>query len=188
MLKSKQIDLDKHSYPWYEQVFDFFFNNKIIEVSYWYERIKKNIRFYWNVLRFDYDFDSHGYLLMLNYKFKEVLKCIENDHAIQDPKDLKALRICIKLTQKLWDDDYEARTWRKIESQFGKLGHRFEDLNDGSDCSRWISNYGGNESDEYREKVWAVRKPMYEIVEKCQQRDERNLYAIMLKYRRAWWS
>lgn len=186
MLQSKAIDLDKFEYKWYERVFDFFFNNKVIQVSYWYERIKKNIRFYWNVLRFDYDFDFHCIFRMLNYKLIETKRVLENGIAIQDPKDMKALRICIKLAKKLDEEDYDSRVWRLTEGKYGELKINWEDIPD-SDCSRMQSSYGGNDSKEYLEKVHQYKKQLYEAAWERQKRDERNLYAIMLKYRKSWW-
>ena len=157
------------------------------EVCYFFKRLKKNYLFYKNVLKFDYDFDSHGLLLMIHYKLKAMYPVLENGYAIQEDKDMQALRIAIKLSKRLWEDNYEERTWNKIEAKYGKLKHRSVKLNDGSGCYQMITSYGGNENEEYLEKVWAEKRLMYEVLEKCRERDERNLYGILLKYRRSWW-
>lgn len=157
------------------------------EIRYAFRRLKKNYLFWKNVLRYDYNFDSHGLLKMINYKLETMYPVLENDYAIQENKDMKALRIAIKLSKRLWEDEYDDRTYRKIEAKYGKLKINWLPI-EGSDCSQMISSYGGNDSEEYREKVHAEKVTMLIIGEQCKVRDERNLYAILLKYRQAWWS
>lgn len=198
MLKSKALKgfeedppINKLQELWYKFYLSNFYSiitKPYTEIRRCISRLKKNYLFWKNVLRYDWDFDFHGHFRMLHYKLKTVHDCIIDDYAIQEEKDMHALRLCIKLAKKLDDDEYDERTWRKIEAQFGKMGSRFENTVGESGYSRMITNYGGNESEEYIAKVWEVKKAMYEVSEKCMHRDERNLYAIMLKYRKAWWS
>ncbi len=197
MLQSKRIILDEEEpktklgkllhkiyvSDWFDYIY-----KPYKEVRYIFRRLRKNYLFWKNVLRYDYDFDFHGHFRMLHYKLKTVHDCIIDDYAWQSPKDMKAFRICIKLAKRLDEDNYDDRPWRKIETKYGKSGYRFEPMNDGSDCSRWISNYGGDESEETMHKVNEERLPMIIVAEKCSKRDERNLYAIMFKYRQSWWS
>jgi hypothetical protein len=196
MFESKALDLGDEElkegfWTWERCNYGFFsfFYKPYREIRHFFCRAKKNYLLWKNVLRYDYDFDFHCHFTALRYKLQTVHDCIKDDYAVQEDKDMQALRICIKLAKRLEDDRYEDRAWRKIEAKYGELGHDTVPLNDGSGCSRWITTYGGVvASEEVQEAANQDRLPLYDLAEKCRVRDERNLYAIMLKHRRSWWS
>lgn len=158
------------------------------EIRYFFRRVKKNYLIWKNVLRYDYDFEFHCHFTALRYKLECVENCLKSDYAEQENQHMKALRICIKLAKKIEEDKYDERVWDFIEKKYGALGNRSVELPDKPGYFQWISNYGGDESEETKQKAFEDRKVLHAISEKRQHRDERNLYAIMLKYRQNWWS
>ena len=66
-------------------------------------QIRRLYQWYWAVFHFDYDFDFHGMFRIIEYKLKRIEHCLYNGHAIQDPKDLKAIKLAIKLAGRLKD-------------------------------------------------------------------------------------
>lgn len=190
MFQCKKInDLEEFRYPWYEKVWDFFWSNEHFDISYFFHRLNKNYLFWKNVLRYDYNFDAHGAMRMIAYKLECTHKCLVNEKwTEQDPIDMKALRIAIKLAKRLDKEEYDERNYRHAETKFGEHKIDWTDCEGKPGYSTMKSSWGGRSDNEYIQQVHEFKRAGYIVSEKCMERDERNLYAIMLKYRRRWWS
>jgi hypothetical protein len=150
-------------------------------------QVKRLAQWYWNVFRFDYDFDGHCLFAIIEYKLKRVQKCLVEGHAIQDPKDLKAIKLAIKLASRLKDDKYEERGYDRIDKKYGQSKHWFEPCNDGTGNSIWHSSRPKVNTDAEKEEEISFWRRQYELSDYRCKREERWLYAILLTYCRNWW-
>ena len=66
-----------------------------------YLQLKKLVGWQINVFRYDYDFDGYCLFAIIEYKLKRLQKCLFNGHAIQEDRNMKALRLAIKLAGRL---------------------------------------------------------------------------------------
>jgi hypothetical protein len=149
--------------------------------------IKKLWGWYWNVFKDDFDFDGHSLYAIIEYKLKRLEKVLLKGHAIQEPKDMKALKLAIKLAGRLKDDKYEDRGYDRTEKKYGELEMWFEPCNDGTTNSYMRSSRPKviTEVDEAEEI--AFRREQYELSEYRMKRETRWLYAILANHLRSWW-
>lgn len=152
----------------------------------------RNIKRFWDYGRqgwSNFDFDGHYLLDDMQFKLKRIQKCLENGHAIPNQhNELKALKICIKLGDKLKDEwkNYrrfltmhdkkwgELETWtEKVEGSEGKPGGPYH---------RWLSKRVGAVTDEEKEQE---RKEFLEATradEREKDRDRNLYFRILGKY------
>jgi hypothetical protein len=166
-----------------EYVYDFFY--KFFKKP--YRQLKKLYGWQVNVFWQDYDFDSHSIFIILEYKLKRIEKALIHGHAYQEPKDMKALKLAIKLAGRLREDKYEERGYDRIDAKWGESKHWFEPCNDGSGNSTMHSSRSKVNTPEEKEQEMAYRRKQYELSDARRQKENRWLYAIMLKYMRSWW-
>lgn len=150
-------------------------------------QVKRLVQWYWNVFYNDYDFDGHSLFQIIEYKLIRVQKCLVEGHAIQDPKDLKAIKLAIKLAGRLKDDKYEERGYDRVDKKYGESKHWFEPCNDGTTNSYLRSSRPKVNTDAEKEEEIAFRRKQYELSDYRCKREERWLYAILHKYLRNWW-
>lgn len=132
----------------------------------------------------NYDWDI-GYLhkLML-FKLKRMQHALINGVSIHEKTTLQSLRICIKLLERIVEDNYSYNTDRHDE-KWGKAEFRTEP-EPNSPYSRLIV---------HRDKVTpeTEKQERLEFLAACRKDDEREtrdiklLHNIMAKYSRAWW-
>ena len=76
---------------------------------------------YAKALKDDYDFDYQGIYKIINVKLVRLLKALESGIAVHKPYHIKALKLCIKLTDQL-DKDYVNHMFMKQHSdRWGEL-------------------------------------------------------------------
>ncbi len=157
-----------------------FFENPLFQ-------IKRLFQWYWNVFQFDHDFDGHGLFAIIEYKLKRVEKCLINGHAIQEPKDLKAIKLAIKLAGRLKDDKYEERGEDRTDQKFGPRKNWSEPIGDGSGSSYLRSSRPKVNTDVEKAEEFAFLRKQYELSDCRRKREERWLYAVLYKYLRNFW-
>lgn len=150
-------------------------------------QVKRLYQWYVNVFRYDYDFDGHCLFAIIEYKLKRLEKVLINGHAVQEPKDMKALRLAIKLAARLKEDRYEVVAHERIEKKWGELKTWTEPYDKVKGSSLWHSRYAKVNNKEDEAKCWEDRKTFYLAAEKKMKREEKNLYAILHRYLRYWW-
>ncbi len=164
---------------WYDLTWKFF--GKPIS------HIKKMWGWYWNVFRFDYDFDGHCVFAILEYKLKRVERALLNGCAIHEPKDMKALKLAIKLAGRLKDDKYEERAVDRVDREWGDPKIWFEDCRDKPGYSTFHSTRSKIVTEEDKKAEYAYMRCQYKLAEDRKKKEEHRLYAILHKYLRSWW-
>jgi len=99
------------------------------------KRVYQWSKFMWT----NWDFDALSIYPLLEYKLKRVQFCLLNGHAVQDPKDLKALRIALKLAKRLSIDYHENKLYYRHERKWGELKTWFTPTERGDGSSYWNS-------------------------------------------------
>lgn len=150
-------------------------------------QVKRLVQWYWNVFRNDYDFDGHCLYAIIEYKLKRLEKVLLNGHAIQQPQDMKALKLAIKIAGRLREDKYEEAFFDRFDKKWGEIHTWFEPCNDGSDRSFWRSSRPNVKTEEDKAQESADRTAGYESCHNRMKREEKWLYAILHKYLRYWW-
>ena len=194
MLQSKalrQSEPEKHSklYLWWIQstIGDWYYHYtwKFIDDPIF--QVKRLWDWYWNVFRFDYDFDGHCLFAIIEYKLKRILPVLEKGHAIQEDKDIKALKLAIKLAGRLKDDNYEMDFYNRHEKKWGELKTWFTPTGDKSGSSRWNSSRPNVVTPEQKEQEIQDRWAGYKVADARMRREEKWLYSILAKYLRNLW-
>lgn len=148
----------------------------------------KMYQWYRNVFKNDYDFDSHSLFSIIHYKLVRLKPVLENGISLQEPEHMKALRIAIKLSARLNNDDYDLRAWDRHGKRWGELKSWTEPCEDKDGYSRYFSSRPNAVTEEQKELERVERilgsQRAYDIM----KRDERWLYAVLHKYLRNWWS
>jgi hypothetical protein len=157
---------------WYYDFTWKFFGNPIFQV-------KRLYQWYVNVFRNDYDFDAHCLFAIIEYKLNRVEKSLLNGLAWQEDRDMKALKLAIKLAGRLKDDKYEEVAWARMDKKWGEIQIDWK--------AQPISSRSKVKTEEDNNLMWADRLKQYELSEKRKKRDERNLYVILHKYINKWW-
>lgn len=152
-----------------------------------YYQLKKLIEWQINVFKKDHDFDGHSMFAIIEYKLKRIEKCLLNGHAIQETKDLKALKLAIKLAGRLKNDKYEERAYDRIDKKYGEMKTWTEPCKDRSDLLEFKSSRPKVNTEEEKKEEWSFRLEQYRLSEYRKNREEKWMYAILLKYLRVWW-
>jgi hypothetical protein len=163
-----------------------FIPNLISDISTFFRRSKR--LYHWSKFMWtNWDFDSHSIFPLLEYKLKRLEHCLNNGHAIHEPKDLKALRIAIKLCKRISDEYHETKVYSWHERKWGELKTWFTPYDGDKDL--FIMNFARPKANTDQEKAEERADLMkrHEIIEPWLARDTRNLFNIVQKYYRAWW-
>ena len=150
--------------------------------------IKKMWDWYWKVFNYEYDFDACYIYKILAYKLRRIEHALVNGNAVHDPKDLKALKLAIKLADRLFEDQiYFDRPYSRHEKKWGELITWFEPCNDGTGCSYWRSRRPKANTPEEIEQEHKEFMKAGEEEEFLRKRDQKWFYGILTKYQRSWW-
>lgn len=174
-IESKLVDWYYH-YSWK------FFGNP------WFQ-IKRLIQWYWNVFRFDYDFDGHCLFAIIEYKLKRIQKALEHGHAIQEDRDMKALNMAIELAGRLKDEyeNYEDPFYRRHDKKWGKMKTWTIPAEDHPGMFIW--KHSRSKAKTKKQKKFEIKDfmAMGKSIEAKKKREEKWLYDILFKYLRRWW-
>lgn len=152
-----------------------------------YLQIKKLIQWHRNVFHNDYDFDAHCLFGIISYKLRRVLKVLENGYALHDDRDMKALRLAIKLADRLQDDRYDIVQHERHANRWGEMKTWFTPTNDGTGSSYWNSSYpNANTPEKQEQERTEFRTGMLTSYARM-KREEKWFYSILQKYMRVWW-
>ena len=171
-----QTDISRYYYSFVYK----FIENPIFQV-------KRLCQWYWNVFRFDYDFDGHCLFAIIEYKLKRILPVLEKGHAIQEDNDIKALKLAIKLAGRLKEDIYDMVNYVRHEKKWGELKSWFTPTNDGTGSSYWNSSRPNAVTPEQKEQERADHLANSKSAYARMKREEKWLYDILHKYLRNWW-
>lgn len=153
-----------------------------------YEDALKMYGWYTNVFKKnEYDWEGHSLYAIMEYKFQRLEKNLQNGHAIQDPQDMKALALAIKLSKRLKEDRYEDRAWDRIEKKWGKLKTWFTPIEGKEGYSSWNAKYEKENTLEDKNAIYSEKMGYYKAADMRRKREERWLYDILHKHLRSWW-
>jgi hypothetical protein len=150
-----------------------------------YFQVKRLVEWYLNVFRYDFDFDGHSLFAIIEFKLKRVKKVLENGHAYQEPKDMKALSLAIKLAGRLKDEHYESVGHARIVKKWGESKIWFEPNEHGT--SKMHSSRAGAPTPELEAQCWEETKEQYRLADIRMKREERWMYSILQNHLRSWW-
>lgn len=139
-----------------------------------------------NVFKNDFDFDGSSLFGIIEYKLKRLEKCLIDGCAVQDSKDLKALKLAIKLANRLNEDNYDNRFHRKHNQKWGELIMWSAPI-EGSPSVRVTMTRPKAQTDKQKAKEQKEHLSHIEFCESIRKREERWLYSILAKYLRVWW-
>ena len=147
-------------------------------------QIKRLYQWQTQVFRYDYDFDGHCLFAIIEYKLKRLEAVLKDGHAVQENMDMKALRLAIKLAGRLREDKYEDIFYDRHDAKWGKMKTWFTPTKRGSlwNNSRPKANTEA-EKDLERTEFTKAYTDAYAMM----KREEKWLYAILLKYLRNLW-
>jgi hypothetical protein len=158
------------------------------DVGTFIRRLKRAYKWTKNCIWTNWDFDAQTIFPLLEYKLKRIEFCLKNGHAVQEERDLKALRISIKLAKRVSDDYHEGKLYEWHERKWG--GHTpwresWEDQGDGS--SRYVGRRVKVKTEQDREAEVADLRALWAKNDAWRSRDEKLLFSIIQKYYRVWW-
>lgn len=148
-------------------------------------QVKRLYQWYMNVFR--YDFDGHCLYAIIEYKLKRVEKSLHKGHAIQEPKDMKALKLAVKLAGRLKDDKYDMVVYDRMEKKWGEFKTWTTPCEGRKGYNTWHSKYEKVNNKKDEKKSFEERQGLYAASHAKMKRDEKNLYAILYEYLRKWW-
>lgn len=187
----KDFEPEKHSklYSWWIQtdLYDWIHD---MTYKFWrrpIQSIKKLYGWHVNVFKNDYDFDGHSLYAIIEYKLKRVLPALEDGHAIQEPKDLKALKLAIKLAGRLKDDNYSMRAWDRHGKKWGELKTWFTPCEGKEGYSTWNSSRPKAVTEEEKEQERKEHLAGSLLSDKVMEREQKWLFDILRKHLRYWW-
>jgi len=150
-------------------------------------QVKRLYQWYVNVFHNDYDFDGHSLYAIIEFKLKRVEQALYNGHAIQEDKDLKAIKLAIKLAGRLKNDNYDAVMWTRHEKKWGELQSWTTPCEDKKDMFQWHSKFPNVKTPEDEEKCNQERRDGYTTAYNKMRREQKWLYSILDNYLRSWW-
>lgn len=142
---------------------------------------------YSKILYSDFDFDSCYLYPLMALKMKRLLKTMEEGHLEQDSTDLKALKLCIKLCERIREDgDYYDRPMRRHDRKWGKSVITWRKV--GKKGSSMMNSRRKN-AKTTRQKNRERKEFMasYRASDFLRDRDRRILFNVMAKYMPNWW-
>lgn len=124
---------------------------------YLHREIKTSIKkvWYWlPIIWKDRDWDSHYIFEVMKHKLKAQTKYIgERNFYTKAQQDARRMRICVKLIQKIQDDEYSAEYMDYVKDK-----HWFEDCEDKPGYTEWKSEIISENYDEYFKKYPLIYK------------------------------
>lgn len=150
-------------------------------------QVKRLVQWYWNVFRFDYDFDGHCLYAIIEYKLKRVDHSLYSGNSVHEDKDLKALKLAIKLAGRLKDDNYDMVAWERLQKKWGKLQSWTTPCEDKKDMLQWHSKFSNVKTPEDEEACNKERRYGYTVAYNKMLREQRWFYSLLNKHLRSWW-
>lgn len=145
----------------------------------------KLIQWHLNVFCKDVDYDAHSLYSIIEYKLKRTHKALIEGVAIHDVRDMKALKLAIKISGRLKEDTYEEVTYARLDRKWGEAKLVFKPTEHPQLSKLHVYRKGVLESNtkEFRMNLIKAGNDAYNRM----KREEKWLYAILYKYLRYWW-
>lgn len=151
-----------------------------------FSRIKLTWDWYWNVLRYDCDWDWTDICIVLKYKLERTRKCLEQGHHVRAYRDAKQIRICELLLDRIEKDAYIDYLFKQHNKRWGKLKIEWEPT-DNPDITRSIIGRSGVMTPEQEEQESKEFRMICKHEDYMQKQDMELLGRYLTKYLRNWW-
>ena len=164
----------------------YFILDRIYDLTRPFRYLKKLYDWHSNVFKYDFDFDGHSLFRIMGYKLLRLETSLENGNSVQCPKDMRALKLAIKLAKKISRYDYGERLYRKHESKWGELRIWSTPIEGSTRSIMHSSRPNANTPEEIeQERKEIIETSILEV--KLVERDRKRLYGILDKYLNSWW-
>ena len=186
---------------WWEEVLISFEDHWLFKpfraVRNWQYRTRKQVQRMWAFAMFgreNYDFDGAYLIALIVFKLKRIQRCLVNDAMCDhEPKTLQALRIAIRLGDRLSDEHYDRamnrhnKKWGEPETTFEPASSpRFGGQHAGLSGSIMVTNRQNvtpATTEQERQEFMAA----IDADEATQTRDARWFFAIINQQYPMWW-
>lgn len=151
-----------------------------------YSHIKKLYEWNKHVFINDYDFDGHSLFNIIVFKLKRIEKELINGHAVHEPKELQAIRVIIKLGQRLVDDEYNNRILDRHDAKWGQSEYWLTPDVD----SEYFSFHSQRPKAVFEKQKLQERKEYIDALHKCDSiklRDKRLFFSLLNKHLDNFW-
>lgn len=153
--------------------------------------LSERLRRSWAYARFgwsNYDFDAGYALALLSFKLKRVQDTLINrSGTVQDPKELQALRLVIRLLDRLVEDNYSYFYERHNQKWYGKPHPEIEfEKIEGFAGSRMISGFDRLPPDQ-QELAGDEIRVAFATDDAIKSRDKRWAFSILSQHYESWW-
>lgn len=152
-----------------------------------WQDIKKMYDWYVNVFNNDFDFDGHSLFAIIEYKLKRLEKCLINGHAHQDTKDMKALKLAIRLAGRLKEDKYDEVGYDRHVKKWGEAKRWFELSEINKDLKTWKASRPNVKTPEDEKQCSDDLRAFYEESYARAKKEEKYFYNILHKHLRNLW-
>lgn len=152
-----------------------------------WQDIKKMYGWYVNVFNNDFDFDGCSLFQIMEYKLQRLEKCLLKGMAHQSTKDMKALKLAIKLAGRLKDDKYDEVAYDRHVKKWGESKRWFEPCELNKDLSVWKSSRSNVKTPEDEKQCSDDLRAFYEASYARCKKEERYFYNILHTFLRNLW-
>lgn len=137
-----------------------------------------------------YDFESAYLYDLMAFKLKRIYECLKNGHAVQHKEDMDALREAIKICERLFDGQYDAKYYKAHAKKWGKLRSKHipeYDENGKIKHYLWDRSRGKAKTNAQKKKEVADLRKIWVLEEKDRRADLDRLNEILKKHEPSWW-
>ncbi len=151
----------------------------------WYD-IRLTWDWYWNVLRYDGDWDWSHICLVLKYKLERTRKCLEQGHHLRADRDARQIRLCEMLLDRIEKDDYLINSLYFHDKKWGEMKIKWEPT-DNLTLTRAVFTRPNSLTPEQEEQEIKERRLLYKHSDYMAKQDLEYLGKLLTKYLKNWW-
>lgn len=154
--------------------------------SYFRKRLKFAFDYGYFAYKNQYDFDSQYVFSLLSFKLKRLRKRMR-EHTY-DSDHTRALELAIKLCDRLYDYDYEEKSWNKFNQKWGHPKTTFPRCTEEEGRGYYTVEFTYPDmTEEAKEQRGIEMQNHAALVDGLKARDTKWLFDIMQKHIWDWW-
>jgi hypothetical protein len=148
---------------------------------------------WWKIVWEDRDYDYHFIYSALRFKLENTANYIEkHQRSVGWEHDVKWMRICVRLIDKISDDYYIMKHYDEIEKQWGKSDFKFTPIedkldDDGEKYFEMNMEYENAKTPEDYKKIDEMSSKGRETGQEQHEKAKRLLFKIMQEKIEYWW-
>lgn len=134
------------------------------------------------------DWDFTYLYEMMSFKMRRVLHDMETTLELTARNHVKALKLAIRISDRLAADDYDHRLYHLHEAKWGELQMQLSSVADQQGLFQVVSRGTRVENEEQAAQERADYHAMIQAGMKTRERDKDILFDLIVTYDRLWWS